>query len=53
MALFCFVVVLRQPTLFQLFLGSDAMYEVRRRKHELTLLPTQGIFNLPHNIGMV
>ena len=29
------------------------MYEVRRKKHELALLPTQGIFNLSHHIGMV
>ena len=28
-------------------------YEMRRRKPELTLLPTQGIFNLAHHIGMV
>ena len=29
------------------------MYEMRRRKPEPTLLPTQGTFNLPHHIGMV
>ena len=29
------------------------MYEMRRRKPEPTLLLTQGIFNLPHHIGMV
>ena len=29
------------------------MYEMRRRKPELRLLPTQEIFNLPHHIGMV
>ena len=28
------------------------MYEVRMRKPEPILLPTQGIFNLPHHIGM-
>ena len=29
------------------------MYQTRRRKPEPTLLPTLGIFNFPHNIGMV
>ena len=29
------------------------MYEMKRRKPEPTLLPTQGIFNLAHHIGMV
>ena len=29
------------------------MYEMRKRKPELTLLPTQVIFNLPHHIDMV
>ena len=29
------------------------MYEMRRRKPKPTLLPTQEIFNLLHNIGMV
>ena len=29
------------------------MCEMRRRKPKLTLLPTQGIFNVPHHIGMV
>ena len=29
------------------------MYERRRRKPEPKFLPTQGIFNLPHHIGMV
>ena len=34
--------------------GSDMMYEMRRRgKPEPTLLSTQGIFNLPHHIGMI
>ena len=28
------------------------MYEMRRRKPEPTVLPIQGIFNLPHHIGM-
>ena len=29
------------------------MYEIRRGKQEPTCLPTQEIFNLPHDIGMV
>ena len=29
------------------------MYELRRRNPEPTLLQTQGIFNLAHQIGMV
>ena len=29
------------------------MYEMRRREPEPTLSPTQGIFNLIHNIGIV
>ena len=29
------------------------MYEMRRRNPKATLLPTEGIFNLPHNKGMV
>ena len=39
-------------TVFQLHSGSDMMYEMRR-KPEPTLVPTQGIFNLPDHIGMV
>ena len=39
-------------TVFQLHHGSGMMYEVRRRKADPTLLPTQGIFNLLHPIGM-
>ena len=34
-------------TVFQLYHGSDMVYEMKRRKPELTLLPTQRIFNLP------
>ena len=48
-----FVVVLALATLFQLYHGGDMMYEMGRRKPKLTLLPTQGIFNLPHHIGTV
>ena len=29
------------------------MYEMKRRKPEHTLLPTEGIFNRPYYIGMV
>ena len=38
---------------FQLYLGGDMMYEMSRRKPEPTHLPTQAIFNLEHNIGMI
>ena len=31
---------------------GDMMHEMRRRKSEPTLLPTQGIFNLPHRHGV-
>ena len=37
---------------FQLYLVSDVTYEMRR-KFEPTLLPTQGIINLPNHISMV
>ena len=40
-------------TVFQLYHGGDMMYETGRRKAETTLLLTQGIYNLPHHIGMV
>ena len=40
-------------TVFQIYHGSDMMYEMRSRKPEPTLLRTQRIFNLPHHIGMV
>ena len=33
--------------------GDDMMYDMRRRKPDPTLLPTEGIFNLPHHIDMV
>ena len=50
-----FVVVLAIARVFQLYLGGNTMYEMRRRKPdaEPTLLPTQRIFNLPHHICMV
>ena len=46
-------VVYTIATVFQLCHGADMMYEMRRRKFEPTPLPIQGIFNLPHHIGMV
>ena len=36
-------------TVFQLYHGSDMMYAMRKRKPEPTLLPTQGIFNVPQH----
>ena len=39
-------------TLFQSYHGGDMMYEMRSRKPKPALLTTQGIFNLPHHIGM-
>ena len=40
-------------TVFQLYLGSDLMHDMRRKQPEPTLLLTQWIFELPHNIGMI
>ena len=40
-------------TLFQLYHGGDIMHEMRMRKPEPRLIPTQGIFNFPHHIGIV
>ena len=37
---------------FQLYHGGDMMHEMRRRKPEPTLIPTQGTFNVPHHIDM-
>ena len=41
-------------TVFQLYIyhGGDIIYEIRRKLKPTPLL-TQGIFNLPHHIGMV
>ena len=54
---FCFVFALflffAIATIFQLYLGSDMMYDMGRRKPKSTLLPTQRNFNLPHHIGIV
>ena len=40
-------------TVFKLYLCDDMMDEMRRRKPVSTLLPTQGILNLPHHIGLI
>ena len=40
-------------TVFQIYHSGDMMCEMRRRKPEPTHLPTWGIFNLPHHIGML
>ena len=45
-AVVCFVVI--APWL-QLYHGGDMTYEMRRRKPEITHLPTQGIF-YPQNV---
>ena len=47
---YCIVCI--TATVVQLHIGGDMMYEMRR-KSESTLLPNQGILNLPHHIGMV
>ena len=47
------LLILCTIAIFQLYLRINVMYEMRRRKRELTTLPTQGIFNLPHHIGTV
>ena len=40
-------------TVFQLYLGNEMIYEMRKEKGpSLHFLPTHGIFNLPHHIGM-
>ena len=38
---------------FQLYHGGDMMYAMTKGKGKPTLIPTQGIFNLPHDINMV
>ena len=47
------VVVLHNSNSISVICGFDMMYEMRRRKPMPTLLPTQGIVNLPHHIGML
>ena len=39
-------------TVFQLYHGDDMMYELSRKKPDPTLLLTQGIFNLPHQLAI-
>ena len=46
--LFCAI-----ATVFQLYHGSNMMYEMRRRNPEPTLLPAHCIFNLSHHKGMI
>ena len=49
----CLLLLYTIATVFQLYYGSDLMYEMRRRKPKPTLLSTQRIFNppTPHRHG--
>ena len=50
----CLLLFYAIATVFKLYHDGDMMYyDMRRRKPKPTVLPTQGIFNLPYNIGMV
>ena len=49
----CLLLFHARATVFQLYLDSDMMYEMRKRKPKPTLSPTQGIFNLSHHTGML
>ena len=49
----CLLLLYNIATVFQLYHGSDMMYEMRRRKPEPTLLLTEAIFNLQHHIDMI
>ena len=50
----CLSLIYTIATVFQFYYSSDMTYEMRRRKPEPTLLPTQAIlFNLSHHVGMV
>ena len=49
----CLLLSYTIATVFQLYLWCKMMYEMRRRKPEPRLLLTQGMFNLPDDIGMV
>ena len=40
-------------TVFNLYHGGDLMHEMRRRKSELPLLPTQRLFNDRHHISII
>ena len=48
----CLLLVYTIATVFQLYHGSDMMYEMRMKNPKPTLLPTQRIFNLQHHIDM-
>ena len=53
-ALLLFYTIATAFQLYQLYLGSDMMYEMKRKRNpEPTLWPTQGIFTLPHHISRV
>ena len=54
-SLFVVVVLHHSNSIFVIYHGGDMIkkYEMRRRKPEPTLLPTEGIFNFPHHIGIV
>ena len=47
----CLLLFYIRATLFQLYHGSDMLYEMK--KTEPTLLPTKGIFNFLYHIDMV
>ena len=51
--LICLLLFYAIATVFQLYHGGDMMYEMRRRKPELTRLQTQVIFNHLNHTGMV
>ena len=48
----CFVAFYAVATVFQLYHGSDMMYEIRRRKPAPMFLLTKETFNLSHHKGM-
>ena len=51
--LFVLLLLYTVATTWQLYIGGDMMYEMRRRKPEHKILLTQGIFNQSHNIVIV
>ena len=50
--LFALLLFYAIATVLRLYLGSDMIYGLRRRKPKPTLLLTQRIFNLAYKIGM-
>ena len=50
--LFC-LLLYTIATVLQLYHGGDMMDQMTSRKPKPTILPTQGIFNLPYHVGMV